>query len=97
MSSEERRFGNLKEYNSNHDIEWIGNSAIYWINKSFLFPNKMHKNINFKMLKSKIMIDNTYPKEQDIELIFLSTSVLRSLNSEQGKPVNYYRGYDVSN
>ena len=76
----------IKLYNMSfeeNNIEWIGNSAIYWINKSFLLPNHMHKNLNFRKHKRKIIIDNTYSKEQDIEISFIRTHVIRALYSQQ--------------
>ena len=68
-------YNDFKEYPS--DIEWIGNTAIFWINRLFLLKNELHNNINFDRFYSHLIIDNEYYETQNIEVVALNFTTIK--------------------
>ena len=68
-------YNGFKEYPS--DIEWVGNNAIFWINRLFLLKNELHNNINFDRFYSHLIIDNEYYETQNIEIVALNFTTIK--------------------
>lgn len=60
-------------------IEWFDNHAIIWINKDFLIPEKINeKVVNFSRCdRPYLQIENTYENMQQVELLSVSSNILR--------------------
>ena len=67
-------------------IEWFDNHAIIWINKDFLIPEKINeKVVNFSRCDNPyLIIENTYENTQQVELLAVSSNILRHISGMAG-------------